>query len=278
MGTSRCHPGLRWNLPGFKRGLVVLTCHLLRLSESVFLLPGFLCREAWKPLHPPSHPHEKWSRKEYLIAFSIPLFLSFLGYVVKIEMMTWAVEQLEDGVNYYAICERMEIEWNNNFFFFLPHWHFLLLFVKIPLEMYCVFLSLSCLSDEWKCSLKAYVCECTSQFILSKIQFFLKCKKSCELSFQLIVTQEEVYSQGISMRGPVPRLISNSRGDHVKKSNNTCPPFSRGSHENTWTHACAAACSSGGQLWVWVFVISFCSRKGLREFARIHKYNRTKIK
>lgn len=118
MGTSRCHPGLRWNLPGFKRGLVVLTCHLLRLSQSVFLLPGFLCREAWKPLHPPSHPHEKWSRKEYLIAFSIPLFLSFLGYVVKIEMMTWAVEQLEDGVNYYAICERMEIEWNNNFFFF----------------------------------------------------------------------------------------------------------------------------------------------------------------
>lgn len=29
--------------------------------------------------------------------------------------MPWAAEQMEGGVNYYALCERMEMERNNNF-------------------------------------------------------------------------------------------------------------------------------------------------------------------
>lgn len=28
-------------------------------------------------------------------------------------MMLWAVEQMEGGVNYYAICEHMKVEENN---------------------------------------------------------------------------------------------------------------------------------------------------------------------
>lgn len=53
-----------------------------------------------------AHLHEQWSRKEYLVTFSIVLyFFSSLGSIVQIKMMLpWAAEQMEGGINYYAIC------------------------------------------------------------------------------------------------------------------------------------------------------------------------------